>query len=498
MVQPSSPFFSREKLQNDLKNKSVRGAFIRIISTSVSAVLTMISTIVLARLLTPAEFGLFAMVMAITEFARQIMELGLGTATVQRETITHEEVSTLFWINLSIGIILAMSVAGISPLVSSFYQDSRLLPVCMAMSIFFLFGGITVQHRSLLERQMHFGYLAIIYVVSNLLGICIAVGLAIYGFGVWSLVCRELVSAGSCAAGMWIFCNWTPSIPKLNKSVIANLCFGVNISSVSIIQYFTQNFDRVLIGRFYGAAPLGFYSKAMQLAMLPIEHIRMTILGVGISPLSTLQNQAERYCRYCSRLLSILSFLYMPLVVLIVIQSADLIRLILGERWIGAAPYLRILAMAGFTKPIMSICQMVMISCGKTSRYLRWGIICGIGTILSYIIGIHWNVIGVAYAYTFISYTLLGWSLWYCFRETPVNFLIIIKTLFLPVTSSLGAGIILISLLPLLSDMNIFVKIIFSIIIIAVVYLGIWIMLPEGRQKLSEFCSYRFELFKSA
>lgn len=458
----------------------------------------MASTVVLARLLGPAEFGLFAMVIAITEFARVVMELGLGSATVQREIITHEEVSALFWVNVGIGVILTIIVAGISPVVAWFYKDARLLSVCMAMSIFFLFGGLTVQHRSLLERQMHFGFLGISYIVSNLIGIFVAIGLAIYGFGIWALVWRELINAAIYAGSLWLLCGWTPSSPKISRNSLPSLRFGADISGVSIVQYFTQNLDRVLVGRFCGATPLGFYTKGMQLAMFPIEHIRMTILGVGISPLSALQGQADRYRNYFSRLFSVLSFLYMPLVVFIAIEAEPLTHLLLGERWTGTAPLLRILAIASIVRPVIATCQLVMISCGKTSRYLRWGAISGACMTMSYVVGIQWGVLGVAYAYTCANYILLGWSLWYCFQGTPVNFIIVVRTLFLPVVSSLGAGIILITLTPLMSNKHICVNLIASIALIEASYVSIWMVYPGGRQKLSQFWSYRSEIFSKA
>ena len=491
-------FFGREELKKDLKRKSVQGAVIRVIFNGTSAALTIGSAIVLARLLTPEEFGLFAMVVAITEFARLIMELGLGTATVQREEITHEEVSALFSINLGIGIILMAAIAGLSPAVAWFYGDTRLFDICMVLSTVFLFRGLTVQHRSLLERQMRFGYLGVIYVTSTLLSICVAIALALHGFGVWALVWREIVSATLYAAGTWLFCGWIPGLPRRNSGVRSSLRFGADVSGFNIVQYFAQNLDRMLIGRFCGATPLGLYAKAFQLAMMPIEHIRMTFWDVGLSPLSALHGDAERYRRFYSRLLSVLSFLYMPLVVFLAIQSEDVIRLLLGEAWISAAPLFRIFAIAGFVRPIVGTFQLILISCGKTRSYLLWGMMNGVCMIMAYAVGIRWGAVGVAYAYAFASYAFLVWSLWYCFKDTPVSALLVIKTILLPVMSSCGAGITLIAVLPHISNASMLVSIIISILVIAVAYLGIWLCIPTGRQKLSEFWSYRAELFSRA
>jgi O-antigen/teichoic acid export membrane protein len=490
------PFLSREELKKDLKTKSVQGTLNRTFANGVSAFLMIGSTIALARLLTPKEFGLFAMAVVIADFARLFTEMGLGTATIQRENIDEDEVSMLFWINVGIGVVSMVVLACLSPLVAWFYGEIGLSHLCMALSIIFLFRGLTVQHRSLLERQMRFGSIGAIQILSTALGICCAIVLALQGVGAWALVWREIVSSISYAAGVWIFCRWTPRLPRRNTIVRSSLQFGAHMTGFSIIQYFTSALDRILIGRFCGATPLGLYTRAYQLAIMPMDYLQMTIMGVGLSPLSTLQHDSERYQRYFSRLLLVLTFVSMPIVVLVIVQSKNVVHLLLGKEWLDAAPLLRLLAAAVFVKPILGAFQLVMVSSGKTKRYLQWGVINGVCMIIAFAIGIQYGISGITYSYTSVTYILLVWSLWYCFKETPINYLIIIKTLFLPVVSSLGAGIVLISLMPLISNTDIFVNISISVIIIAVAYLAIWIMLPGGRQKLSEFWSYRAELFK--
>ena len=160
-------FFSRDKLKKNLKKKSVHGAINKILANGSSIVISMATAVVLARLLSPAEFGLFAMVLTFTEFARLILELGLGVFTVQREKITHEEISTLFWINLAVGIILMAALSGISPVIAWFYGEISLKSICIVLSIVFLIKGSCVQQRALLERQMRFGYLGIINIGSH-------------------------------------------------------------------------------------------------------------------------------------------------------------------------------------------------------------------------------------------------------------------------------------------------------------------------------------------
>jgi O-antigen/teichoic acid export membrane protein len=492
----SIQIFNRENVKKDLKRKSVQSLFTRFVANGISAALTMASTIVLARLLTPEEFGLFAMVAAVMEFARSFREIGLGTATVQRENITHEEVSVLFWINVGIGVVSMLLMCSLSSAVVWFYGNEELFSICMVSSTVFLFSGLTAQHRALLERQMHFGYLAIIYIGATILSIGVAILLALYGFSFWALVWRDLSFAGFYAAGTWVLCGWVPSLPRRNVNVRSCLRFGTEITGFDILQYFTRNVDRLLIGRFWGPTQLGLYTKAMQLVMMPVEHIRMTIMGVGLSPLSALQKDPERYRRFFCTLLSALTFLYMPLVVFVAIQSESLILVFLGEKWLNAAPLLSVFSLAAFLKPISSICHLIMVSYGMTKRYLRVGLLNSICMISSFAMGIQWGVIGVAYGYAFTSFALLIWELLYCLKGTAVRASDVIKTISIPVFSSVSAGILLIAIMSNIEGRSTLFRVFSSFIIIVVTYLGIWLCLPDGRKRLTVFWSYRVELFR--
>ena len=168
-------------------------------------------------------------------------------------------------------------------------------------------------------------------------------------------------------------------------NVRSSLRFGIDLTGVSFIQYLTQNVDQDLIGRFCGASPLGFYTKALQLVMMPVANIQTIFWDVGLSPLSALQNDAERYRRFFGRLLSVQSFIYLPIVVFIAIQAEDVIRLLLGEISVSAAPILRVFAIAGFVTPIVGTFPLVMVSCGKTRRYLMWAMINGFCMIMAYV-----------------------------------------------------------------------------------------------------------------
>ncbi|MEM3041504.1 MAG: oligosaccharide flippase family protein, partial [Nitrososphaerota archaeon] len=183
--------FVRSEIGRDLGRKAVRSSFVIMGSEIASSLLRIGSTVVLARLLLPEDFGLLSMVSAITVFAERFKDLGLSDATVQAKDITHSQVSSLFWINLVVCIAIGSALASLSKVIAWFYHEPRLVGVSLVLASTFLFSGLVIQHQALLRRQLHFGALVFINLSSIVLSVVGAIMLACYGFGYWALVARE-------------------------------------------------------------------------------------------------------------------------------------------------------------------------------------------------------------------------------------------------------------------------------------------------------------------
>src|ERR1700761_2116435 len=184
--------FSTEHLHADLKGRSVRGGMLTLTSQGVQFLMQTASTIILARLLTPADFGLVAMVTAITSLGQAFADLGLSEATIQRPEISHEQVSTLFWINVAIGFGLTALTSAFAPVLAWFYREPRLIHITLLVSLTFLIGGLRVQHDALLRRQMRFSAIAVRDIAAYLLAVPIAVFLAWRGFSYWAIIALPL------------------------------------------------------------------------------------------------------------------------------------------------------------------------------------------------------------------------------------------------------------------------------------------------------------------
>ena len=414
-------FFDTEYLKTDLKGRSVRGGAVTMAAQGASFFLQMGSTVVLARLLTPQDFGLIAMVTAVTGFVLMFKDMGLSMATVQKAEVNHAQISTLFWINVGLSLGVMLVIAALAPAIAWFYNEPRLTWITLALAGAFVFGGFTIQHQALLRRNMRFGSLALIQIISMSVGILTAIIAAWYGGGYWSLVLMQLATAITSAIAVWVVCGWRPGLPVRRSGVREMLVFGGHLTFFNIISYFSRNLDNILIGWRWGSGPLGLYSKAYGLLMLPLRQINAPLSAVAIPVLSRLQEEPERYRRFYCRLLNVIAFITMPLVLGMAAVSEQLVYILLGKQWLRAATIFKILAFVAVAQPLAQTRGWLLVSLGQTRRYIYWGLISGSAVVVSFIVGLPWGPVGVAFCYTVCGYMLLYPAYKFAFRYSPIK-----------------------------------------------------------------------------
>lgn len=488
-------FFDTEYLKADLKGRSVRGGAVTMAAQGLKFFLQMGSTVVLARLLTPQDFGLIAMVTAVTGFVVMFKDMGLSMATVQKAEINHGQISTLFWINVALSLGVMLVIAALAPVIAWFYGEPRLTWITLALASAFIFGGLTVQHQALLRRQMCFGSLALIQIISMSVGIVAAIISAWYGVGYWALVIMQLATAIAGSIGVWVVCGWRPGLPVRRSGVRKMLAFGGNLTGFSVINYFARNSDKILVGRFCGSGTLGLYSKAYSLLMLPISQIRGPLTSVAMPALSRIQGDPKRYTSYYTKLILLLSFISMPLIVFLAICSRSIIHLLLGEQWLGASHIFQILAITAFIQPVWSTVGLVLISLGQSGRFLKFGIFNSLVVVTSFVVGIRWGAVGVASAYAVANYLIFFPSLWYCFRLTPISIVAFLKAIARPAIASLvmAFATFLANCLLVRQPDTVFISGCFLVSLS--VYLLVWCLMPGGMQVLRDLYGYAELIF---
>jgi O-antigen/teichoic acid export membrane protein len=483
---PADPFQSRH-LHSELKRRSVRGGAITFSSQGCTFALQTASTVVLARLLTPADFGLIAMVTAVIGFLRLFSHLGLSMATVQKAEITRDQVSTLFWINTAFGAMVALLVVSCAPLVAWFYGDPRLAPVTMVLGSAFILGGMTVQHAAMLNRNMRFLAIGVVEVISTATGIAAAIIAGLAGAGYWSLVFLPLVTAATSMLGTWIAFPWIPGRPKRGVGTRSMLRFGGNITAFNTVNYFARNADNILIGKFLGSTALGFYSKAYGLLMLPISQVRAPLFRVAIPTLSRLQSDPERYRSYYVKMLQILAFITFPMVMFLGGFADEIILLVLGPQWTPAAPIFTILAFAAFLQPVDSTSGIVMTTRGLTTRYFRLGSTVAVVLVASFVIGLPWGVTGVALSYTIANYLLHVPCLYWAFHGTPIRMRDFFGALLVPLCAAVILLVASKAAFSLATELPLIPALLLASLAGAAAYGLAFFCLPGGRQLLKSF-----------
>jgi len=258
---------------SEFKRRSVRGGAAVIVGQGASMVLQLGTTFILARLLSPSDYGLQGMVFTLTAVLSLFKDAGLSTASVQRDNLTQAQISNLFWINVAIGAFLMALIVALAPLLAKFYREPRLVWITIASSTIFLLSSISVQHNALLNRSMRFGTTVTIDILNAIIGSIVAIGMAALGFGYWSLICQNISLALVATVATWIAMPWLPGWPSRMSDVRPLVRFGGTVTLNSVVVYFAYNADKILLGRFWGASALGVYGRAFQLINLPVQQL---------------------------------------------------------------------------------------------------------------------------------------------------------------------------------------------------------------------------------
>lgn len=427
---------------DDLKQKTIRGASSRLLAQAATFLLRIFSMMVLARLLDPSDFGLVGMVTALTGILSLFRDFGLSAATVQRVNVTEAQMSTLFWLNLLVGGFLTALTLLCAPAVGAFYHEPRLVGVTCVVAASFLLNGAGVQHSALLQRQMRFTALAIIDFVSLVGSALVAIVAANAGLRYWSLALMTVSMPLVSTPCLWLVASWAPGRPRRHSGIRSLMRFGGTITLNGLVIYIGSNFEKVLLGRFWGADAIGIYGRAYNIIRIPTDSLNGAIGEVAFSALSRIQHDAQLLKRYFLKGYSLVLALTLPLTVACAMFADDIIRVLLGPKWAAAAPIFRLLAPTILAFAILNPLGWLMNSLGLVGRGLRIAIVLAPVMVAGYVIGLPHGPKGVAFAYSTVMVLavlpLIAWAV----RDTSITVLNILTTVARPLISVVIAGAI--------------------------------------------------------
>jgi len=387
-----------------LESRTVRGIGWSATSKIAQLLMSILISAILARLLTPSDFGLIAMVLVFSNFVAIFSGFGLQSAIVQKKEVSDEALSSIFWINVGLGALLTLALAASAPLIAAFYSQPELTPIVVFISTTFFIISFGNVPYGLLTKRMNFKALAVIESCATAISGSIAIFLAFSGYGVWSLAWYTVLSNVFMVFFSWIYARWAPHFLLGLQHVKGLLGFGANLTGSTLVNYFAQNMDNLLIGRFLGSAPLGFYNLAYNLLLLPTSNISDVVGRVMFPALSTIQHDKQlvrdSYVT-ANRYIAAVAF---PLMTWILVTAPQLIRVVYGPKWISVIPLIQIFALAGIEQSIGKNVWWIFTSQGRTDLMFKLSIFTTIVIVISFFVGLRGGVEGVVIAYTVALY----------------------------------------------------------------------------------------------
>ena len=365
------------------------------IETFGKQIVTLIITIILARLLEPSDFGLLGMVMVFIMIASIIVDGGFVAALIYKQDATDKDYSTVFYISLTVSVILYLIVFFSSKLVANFYGQQELTSILRWLSISFILSSLNIVQYAIYAKEMNFKIIAKVGLTSQLISGVIAIIIAKFGGGVWSLVAQTLLLNFFTATIYWYINKWRPILYFSLKNLIPLVKYGVNLMITAILTSIFDNLYYVIIGKFYSANQLGYYVQANKIQSIPSSKIKNIIQKSTFPEFTRIANNEIETTNYFNKLFMNSLFINFPILIAMAALSNDLVIFLLTDKWEAIIPYMKLLCFGSLFLPVFALCSNVILSQGKSFLNLKIEIINKILIILTIIVAIRWEIKGL-------------------------------------------------------------------------------------------------------
>jgi teichuronic acid exporter len=394
------PSEDQKPSQDSLRQRTISGIGWRFSGVWVQFISQFGISIILARLLPPEDFGLVALAMIVIGFGQLVTDLGLGPSLIQRKILTAKHISVAFTLSVMSGGLLTILVFITAPILASFLQDARVIPILQLLSLKFLVVGCGIASHALLTRQLHFRQLLIVDFSSHLIGYgLVSIILAVQGFGVWSLVYGSLLQATLATIIAYFFVRHSLR-PLLRLTEIKELAnFSIGSSLTTIVNYFALQGDYFVVGRLLGPAPLGLYSRAYTLMKLPLTYFVKVLSHVLFPVASQMQDESRRSQRFYLLSLSLTNFVVIPAMIFIIILAPEIILGVFGSQWEGAIIPLQILSVFSIFRATYHVAASFIKAKGQIYQLFWYQLVYGLAVVGgSWLVALRWGINGVALA----------------------------------------------------------------------------------------------------
>lgn len=422
-------------MQENLKAKTVSGMIWSALQRFGTMGISFVSNIVLARLLTPDDYGCIGMLAIFITVSNTFVDGGFGSALIQKKEPTQKDYSTIFWWNLFLSIVIYGILYLSAPAVSRFYDIPLLSSVLRVQGIVLIINALNIVQTNQLRKSINFKRLATIHIVSHIIGAGCAIVLAYMDWGVWALVAQQIIASSITSVMLWVMNRWLPQLCFSLESFKQLFSFGGFILASNLINTFCDNIQGLLIGKFFNPAMLGLYTQSRKLEEIATNSISGVVNQVAYPVLSKKQSDKNGMITALKRFITFIAFIVFPLMLLLIVIAEPLITLVYSAKWLPCVPYFRILCIAGLAISLQMINYNAIAAIGKSNVLFKWtiikrtiGLVLNIGGLLLFgIYGLLWGSVLTSYTLYFINAYLVSKHVGYNAKDQLVDLFPIIS-----------------------------------------------------------------------
>jgi len=370
-------------------------------------VLQVVSVSVLARHVPPAAYGLIAMAFLVTSLLETIRDAGTGQALIREREMSNEIASTAFWLNCGIGSLAALLVVFSAWPAARFFHEPQIIPVLHVLAISFFLGAMGVVPTAILNRAMEFKKLAVVQTAAAIFGTVIAIGVALAGGNVWSLVSGTVSIVAATTFGVWFLAPVRLRFAWNSDVAGRILKFGLNLSGFHVFNYFSRNADNLLVGKFLGSVSLGYYQMAYMLMTYPLQNFTLMVTQVVYPAMAKFHEDHARVRAAYVRITALVALVTIPVMLGLGITAPSFVRVFLGTKWVPVATLLALFAPLGAMQSIYATVGVLYNTQGRTDLQFRWMLFASVWYVMSFAVGLRWGIMGVAACYAIVWVLLM-------------------------------------------------------------------------------------------
>lgn len=450
-------------MNKDLFKSAISGTIWSIFESWGGRLISMSIFFLLARILGPEAFGLIALAGVYLSLVGLFVDQGLSAAIVQRQELENEHLDAAFWISLTIGLTLSISTFIASDFIALLFKQSELADVIRYLSITFTISALSSTQEGIVKRNLNFKDLALKNLIANVISGIVSVPLAYVGFGIWTLVVKEIVFSSTRLILLWKISDWRPRFKFSFKHYKQLLSFSINILGIQILNVISNRLDNFLIGVYFSSKTLGYYDVGYRISSILYELLVGVIQKVFTPLLSKLQQDPLKLKSAFYKATLYTTIFSLPIYCFTGIFADKIVLLILGEQWNESAIVVQILCISGFLNSIISLNESVLLAVGKSFLNLTYRMFLNSITFLCFLVAIQWGIVGIAAAHTFAKYITAPLIIFFLNRTIQLSFAKYIERFLFPISLSFVYSLILLGCEKILDRYPI--PLLFSIII---------------------------------